>query len=310
MAQPLSKKANASTSKIKINISASELAPICGIDHFSNWAKVIGKIWKQYDLADYRVWESRAKLGGKTLAADRPTTQMKTLSNTAAASGRQEAASMIKSVQTKVFELNQNRGKCSSTLISQQEELKSQIASNDLLTSDEKKQLVDLMKTATNTFHGITNEVNGYKIFEECMGKSCVEQQQTLKHVVFSDDNYEWLLTGRIDGLTADGEVVEIKNRVNGLFGSIRDYEAIQLQSYINMCNASKGYLLELHKLPNGGMDYDIKPMDLDPAFLTEFVPKWFGKVRNFVTDILPIRDDIKLAIMTGDCSVSSVYYS
>ena len=124
-----------------------------------------------------------------------------------------------------------------------------------------------------------------------------------------ADDRFEWVLTGRLDGLTEDGEVVEIKNRTKGLFGRIRDYEAVQLQAYIHMTGAQLGHLLELHRLTDGRMDYDIKTLPKDPVFMTEFILGWFTRARNFVIEVLPARDDLKQAIRTGDCRPSTEYY-
>jgi hypothetical protein len=279
------------------------------MDYYANWAKVMAKIWKQVALDDYKDWEARAKQSGQRIATDRPHAQMKTLSTAAVASGRQEAAQAIQSIQSAVGALNRDTTKSSAGLVAKQAEIKANVAANTSLTTTEKQQLIDLMKTATNTHHGVSNEVSGYQIFAECMGKPCASQQKGLKHIVMSDDRFDWVLTGRLDGLTADGEVVEIKNRTKGLFGRIRDYEAVQLQAYIHMTGAPLGYLLELHRLADGRMDYDIKTLSRDPEFMTGFIPAWFSRARDFVLGVLPERDDLKQAIMTGDCRTSAEYY-
>lgn len=295
--------------KTRVAISASDLAPICGMDYYANWAKVIAKIWKQVAPEDYKDWEARAKQSGRTLATDRPHAQMKTLSTTAAASGRQEAAAAIQSIQSAVGALNKDTTKSSANLVAKQTEIRAAVAANTALTEPEKQQLIDLMKTATNTRHGISNEANGYQIFAQTMGKPCAAQQKTLKHTVFADERFEWVLTGRLDGLTADGEVVEIKNRTKGLFGRIRDYEAVQLQAYIHMTDAPLGHLIELHRLTDGRMEHDIKTLARDPEFMTGFIPSWFIRARDFVCGVLPNRDDLKQSIITGDCRPSAEYY-
>ena len=295
--------------KTRVSISASDLAPICGMDYYANWAKVISKIWKQVAPADFADWQQRAKSSGRIIATDRPQVQIQTLSTAAAAGGRQEAAAAIQSIQSAVGALNRDTGKSSAGLMAKQAEIKQAVAANTALTNTEKEQLIDLMKTATNTHHGVSNEVSGYQIFAECMGKPCTAQQKGLKHTVFADDRFEWVLTGRLDGLTADGEVVEIKNRTKGLFGRIRDYEAVQLQAYIHMTGAQLGHLLELHRLADGRMDYDIKTLPRDPEFMTRFIPAWFTRAKNFVVKVLPARDDLKQAIITGDCRPSTEYY-
>lgn len=301
--------ATGESGKTRVSISASDLAPICGMDYYGNWAKVIAKIWKQVAPDDFADWQQRAKSCGRIIATDRPQVQIQTLSTAAAAGGRQEAAAAIQFIQSAVSALNRDTSKSSAGLVAKQAELKEAVYVNSALTTSEKEQLIDLMKTATNTRHGVSNEVSGYQIFAECMGKPCTAQQKGLKHTVFADDRFEWVLTGRLDGLTADGEVVEIKNRTKGLFGRIRDYEAVQLQAYIHMTGAQLGHLLELHRLTDGRMDYDIKTLPRDPEFMTGFIPDWFARARNFVVEMLPGRDDLKQAIITGDCRPSAEYY-
>ena len=324
MSEPIAKKKSTRVSKsakqesdsaatepvnTRVSISASDLAPICGMDYYNNWAKVIAKIWKQVAPDDFADWQQRAKSSGQIITTDRPQVQIQTLSTAAAAGGRQEAAAAIQTIQSAVSALNRDTSKSSAGLVAKQAELKAAVAANTTLTTTEKEQLIDLMKTATNTRHGVSNEVSGYQIFAECMGKPCTALQKGLKHTVFVDDRFEWVLTGRLDGLTADGEVVEIKNRTKGLFGRIRDYEAVQLQAYIHMTGAQLGHLLELHRLADGRMDYDIKTLARDPEFMTGFIPGWFARARNFVLEVLPTRDDLKQAIITGDCLPSAEYY-
>ena len=47
-----------------------------------------------------------------------------------------------------------------------------------------------------------------------------------------------WGVGGRLDGLDADGRVVEIKNRARHFFAKIPDYEYVQVQAYMHMINA------------------------------------------------------------------------
>jgi hypothetical protein len=295
--------------KTRVAISASDLAPICGMDYYNNWAKVIAKIWKQVAPDDFEDWQQRAKSSGRVIATDRPQVAIQTLSTAAAAGGRQEAAAAIQTIQSAVSALNRDTSKSSAGLVAKQAELKQAVAANQALTTSEKEQLIGLMTSATNTRHGVSNEVSGYQIFAECMGKPCTAQQKGLKYTVFTDDRFEWVLTGRLDGLTEDGEVVEIKNRTKGLFRKIRDYEAVQLQAYIHMTGAQLGHLLELHRLADGRMDYDIKTLARDPEFMTGFIPVWFTRAQNFVLGVLPSRNDLKQAIIIGDCRPNMEYY-
>jgi hypothetical protein len=55
-------------------------------------------------------------------------------------------------------------------------------------------------------------------------------------------------LQGKIDGRLADGRVLEIKNRVRGLFREVRDYEMMQVQTYLDLLDAPSAILCEAYR--------------------------------------------------------------
>ena len=58
----------------------------------------------------------------------------------------------------------------------------------------------------------------------------------------------EYVIVGRIDRLSEDAStIIEIKNRANRLFKSVRDYEEIQCQTYMEMLNLDTCKLIEQH---------------------------------------------------------------
>lgn len=54
-----------------------------------------------------------------------------------------------------------------------------------------------------------------------------------------------WGVGGRLDGLDAEGRVVEIKNRAHHFFAKIPDYEYVQVQAYMHMMSADKTLLVQ-----------------------------------------------------------------
>jgi len=65
-------------------------------------------------------------------------------------------------------------------------------------------------------------------------------------------------LFGRLDGLRDDGVVVESKCRRNRLFGSVPEYERIQLMAYMALTKAPRAVLVE---------NFDEKQRTYDVAF-------------------------------------------
>ena len=67
---------------------------------------------------------------------------------------------------------------------------------------------------------------------------------------MYNDTN--WYLGGRIDGITKDNTIVEVKNRMYRLFYKVRDYENVQIHSYMYLLKTQKSHLVEfLNKSKN-----------------------------------------------------------
>lgn len=76
-----------------------------------------------------------------------------------------------------------------------------------------------------------------------------------------------WCLGGRVDGVTADGTLVEIKNRRSRIFDDIPFYEKVQLECYMRIFNASKIYLVQHLRRKNSGLKQKISLVKRDDFF-------------------------------------------
>ena len=295
--------------KPTINISAGDLAPICDMDHYDNWAKVAAKIWKQINPVEYAMCEAKAKLSGLSIASDGYYTKMQNIGKNA---GNTEANTLINTIKQQVAHLNKSKDKSSIELTNKQAEITKSITQSQHLSVSEKRELEKLIKSATNTCHGVTNECNGYTIFNTHSGKQCSAQQKNVKFTLMETSHAKWVLTGRLDGLTPDNEVVEIKNRTKGLFGLVRDYEMMQIQSYIAICKSARGHLVELYKKSDGKIDYGIQTVECDTQFISDSVLPWIHKLDTYMYDIVNNSDSLKDAIVLGDPSkiARTQYYS
>ena len=57
--------------------------------------------------------------------------------------------------------------------------------------------------------------------------------------------NVQWGVGGRLDGLDAQGRVVEIKNRTRRFFTVIPEYERVQVACYLKIMRATKALLVQ-----------------------------------------------------------------
>lgn len=230
-------------SKIKnINIPTTDLASLCGMDHYNNYNKSICKIWKKLYPADYEATELIVRGRGDSCSTDNNYKKLATL---------QKKSGTNVNVINMVSAANQKRHSSSSTLIENQTSIESEIKDCSKLTEEQKKQMVSLMNSATNVVYGCRNEGRGIDAFTNITGKIIQDKQTKLVYYFHTDtlaDNQivEWNITGKYDGLTTDNEVVEVKNRQRRLFNEIRDYEMCQIQTYLHILKSDKGYLVEV----------------------------------------------------------------
>lgn len=109
-----------------------------------------------------------------------------------------------------------------------------------------------LRKTAYTSYGNIT-ESEVFKYIRDVLKVDIVEDNTFYKSKVgtveTSYGTFEYFIGGKIDGITKDREtVIEIKNRVNRLFGKPPVYENIQVQTYLHLLDVNKAFLVECLK--------------------------------------------------------------
>jgi hypothetical protein len=83
----------------------------------------------------------------------------------------------------------------------------------------------------------------------EVMQIPCHADPTTYKKHMGDIDGTPWYIGGQIDALADDGSaVIEIKNRVNHLFGRVPVYERLQVQTYLELLDLDRGLVVECLK--------------------------------------------------------------
>ena len=110
------------------------------------------------------------------------------------------------------------------------------------ITKEEKKTLVTYAKSTMFTNYGTRKEESVHELYKTMTGNSI-----GIVNKMFKKDIEDFEIGGKIDGQLEDGTVVEIKNRTRGLFGEVRQYENIQIQTYIQMLEQEGAQLVECY---------------------------------------------------------------
>jgi hypothetical protein len=239
----------------EISIAISELAPLCQMDHYNNFARVVCKLWSQLHPSSYNTYKTQCYKNGDYVANDTMKQKMLVLNNKLT----NNKVNVIKEV-AQINKLKNN----TNELQAKQKELykklqtvideKAVSATSTVEREELKKQAEELhkiVKSATNVVYGTKNENAGYKFFEEVTGIEVKKRQKYMKHQVASYDllsgeKIRWYIKGIADGETVLDEIIEIKNRQSKLFEKVRDYEMCQIQTYLHIAKRDIGYLVEI----------------------------------------------------------------
>ena len=109
----------------------------------------------------------------------------------------------------------------------------------------EKEILKKNLESFSNTNFGTKKENSVVGLFEEKRGERVIIDTKFYKKLLFNHNNIKWYVGGRVDGYLEDGTIIEIKNRIYRLFYRLRDYERIQIQTYMYIFDTTKGILVE-----------------------------------------------------------------
>ena len=130
------------------------------------------------------------------------------------------------------------------------------ISNDETLTPVQKKMVNDHMRKMIYTTHGTRAEDNTADLDESNLFTD--EKFYSMKIIDIEGTIYE--IVGRIDRYQENDDgsrtLVEIKNRTKTLFKKVRDYEMIQVQTYLQMLGLEKARLVEQYN--NERLSYSI----------------------------------------------------
>ncbi len=176
---------------------------------------------------------------------------------------------------------------------------KSQIDKKD------KNLLVKNVKCLTNTNYGTAQEGGAIDNYCKKLNVEVSSQQKFFKRKIAEVDNYNWYLCGSIDGISSNGTLVEIKNRVHKLFETLRDYEKPQIQAYLKLTNMQNGHLVEYLKKNN---NMNVIEVQRDNKYWKEFILPNIEKFINFLYHFIK-RPEMKFMVLMNQEDEIGKYY-
>ena len=204
----------------RVILKASEVASMIGKNQYKKPQEILDNLWHKYSPQTFK---------GKT----KDQLAREAIESSPAARGILEDAQRFKSTNSSAVEQK------SRAAMNQLENLSS-------LKTHELEAAKDYVRKTLFTNHGIRHE------------DRTAEKDPTLRtddtfytYEVCTIEGTRYDIVGRIDRVVSNEDgtltIVEIKNRARGLFKTVRDYEDIQCQTYMEMLNVDRCKLIEQH---------------------------------------------------------------
>ena len=214
----------------RVTIKASEVAACMGLNNYRKPAEVIDDLWKKVSPDTFK-GQTRDDINLAALAQseEAQTTLKDALEETP------DSSDEVQTILKRVQDLVANDGK---------------------LSPRQKTQVNDHVRKMIYTTHGINSEDKTADLDEAELFTDDTFYKWTIAVI----EGTEYQVVGRIDRYQKkeDGTkvLVEIKNRTKALFNKVRDYEFVQVQTYLHMMNLQEARLIE--QFNNERKSYDI----------------------------------------------------
>jgi hypothetical protein len=196
-----------------VSIPASDVAAVIGRNVFKPVNQVFNDLWKRYSP---QTFTGETVIDAQLAAFARCTSEEQKVLVSAAEYKASDAEDAVRAMRN-------------ATSI---------IESSSSIADDDKSKVLDLLTTQVSTSHGIRTENSVVEAVQAVDGLKYKRDSALYSLPLCTIDGTAYVVRGKIDRLLEyDGEVVlvEIKSRINKLFHEVREYEYIQVQTYMQM---------------------------------------------------------------------------
>ena len=276
----------------KVNFSVSNLYIIMNMNYFKNFDKVLFNTWRTFDKDDYEAYSKKIDKANSSLKGKEKVIR-KNQSNFKQLDDYQKKYSINLKDKVRVSQNTNDNTKINTINKSIIDNLPKSIPKQDL------ENIKRLVNNSTNTVYGIRNESSAIQEFKRLKKCDASEKQKKFEYNVLEDNGISFNLIGKIDALTDNNEIVEIKNRMKCLFNELRGYEKPQIMTYMYMNKSERGYLVEnLKKKEENNINIisiDYEKDYFEKNILTALV-KYYNFFKVFIT-----KDEWKLDLLKGE---------
>jgi len=220
---------------MRIVIKASDVAAVVGLNPYKPADEVRDEIWKK-NWPDTFTGRTKQDLADEAL-------------------GRSAASRKVLSEALSVKAANSTEAQTNF------EAARAKVESDVTLTAEDRSKIVEHLRSRCYTTHGTRSEDKTAVKVEADTGATLVRDNAFYNLTVLEIDDVQYVITGKVDRIEVgpDGSrtLVEIKNRTRGFFRSLRDYENVQVQVYLQMLGLTKAKLIEQYNSATNTIEVD-----------------------------------------------------
>lgn len=207
----------------RVVIKASDVAAVIGLNPYKPASEVRDELWKK-NWPDTFNGQTKRDLADEALGRSAASRKVLVDALAVRASNSTEAQSNFEAARAK-------------------------IEADATLTADDRSKIVEHLRSKCYTTHGTRSEDKTAVKVEADTGATLVKDNAFYNLTVLEMADVQFVITGKVDRIEvgADGSrtLVEIKNRTRGFFRSLREYENVQVQVYLQMLGLTKAKLIE-----------------------------------------------------------------
>lgn len=265
-------------------LNISQIAIITGDNPYQSKRDFLIDFWKKYDINDYNEYINKTQF---TKESDKD--KIENISKKNNIDIKKELDNCLKTKD--LDELNKRKGIIYDKL-------------NDL-SKEEKKEITKSIENITHTTFGTNNENSITILYENMTGQKFIKDDIFRKKKIIENSDFKIYIGGKIDGISEDKKtIIEIKNRVKCLFYKLREYEKVQIISYMYLLGINKSNLIEALKKKDT-ININIISIDYDSSYMEIIISKLylFGNYfYNFIND-----NNKKINILTNNNEIDFI---
>lgn len=282
-----------------MNINCSELATLIGQNDYGNMRDQIMKLWERYFPDDFQISQILYEAQGGEKLEPKLTEQetIKKLEEKSDINISKKVEECLK--ETNVVKMQQIRSDI----------LKQVTKSN--LNKEDKKEMKKSIEKLSNTTFGTNQELSATEQYALQNNVKVVKKDNYMRKKIYEskkDNCFNLYIGGKVDGIDSENNLIEVKNRMYKFFNTIRNYEMVQIQSYLFITGLTNAKLVECLKKNKANIKItDVKrDNDFIENVITSHLTKFGLFFENFIED-----NDLKMNIlgMEDDEDANEIIY-